>query len=277
MGKKKKHQKRGYPVGIIIGFEPMYTIIWKVFSERAVQYRVVKLGRKFKNANKSHLYHFYEENIDHLRILLKEGLRSILLVTPPKTNYSTGFMKHIESHHKWMLKYSNSNSISNFNSPSNSANFQMLTGNVGNNERINYFMQSDEYKNAIGETTSNEADQLINILEKRLNDIEEGFVLHSLKEIEDLVYSGGKRKKKFKPLKLNPEYILLTNQYLDENPQKNRIQRLIQICKNREINTKIIDIETPAGERIMQLGGIVCFLQTKSEYEKIEGNKIINS
>ena len=42
------------------------------------------------------------------------------------------------------------------------------------------------------------------------------------------------------------------------------------------IKTKIIDSEIPAGDRVDQLGGIVCFLLTKSDYEKKIGQKIID-
>ena len=216
---------------------------------------------------KNHIYIiFFEDVINDFRPLMKEGIKSVLLVSPLKKDYALIFLYHIKSHQRWLILEKNPNSAS----------FQIIKGSVRDIEEVSSFTQTDEYLEAIGSVTEKETNIIIGTLEKRLNDIENGLVLYSLKEIEDLIYSGGKRKKKFKPLALIPEYVLLTNSYLDENPQKNRIHRLIQIAQNRQIKTKIIDSEIPAGVRINQLGGIVCFLLTKSDYEKKIGQKIID-
>ena len=266
MNKRKTRQKRGYPIGLIVGFEAMRIIIWKVFSERVILFTTRKLGRKFENAQKSHLYHFFEDIINDFRPLMKEGIKSILLVCPLRKDYASLFLNHIKNHQKWLILEKNTNSAS----------FQILNGSVGDLEEVSSFIQTDQYLEAIGSVTEKETNRIIGSLEKRLNDLENGLVLYTLKEIEDIVYSGGKRKKKFKPLSLFPEHILFTNTFIDENPQKNRIHRLIQIAKNRQIKTKIIDSEIPAGIRINQLGGIVCFLLVKSDYEKKMGQKIID-
>lgn len=259
MGKPKKKPKRGYPVGVIVGFEPMGAFIWKIFSERPVLAERVNLGRKFKNADRNQLYKFYEDLIRALRPLLKAGLRSILLLSPPKTTYTAGFMNHIKHHHHWLLREKHPHS----------ATFRELSWSATTKDAVSVFMQSEEYREAVGSATSAETDQLIAQMEARLNDPNSGLVLYSLKDIEKLVFAGGTRKKKFKPLKLLPEYIMLTADYLESSQQKSRIQRLLQIAKNREIKSKIIeDDESSAGIRVTQLGGIVCFLRTNSEYEK---------
>ena len=265
MGKIKKKSKRGYPIGVIVGFEPMGAVIWKIFSERPVLAERVKLGRKFKNADQKQLYAFYEDLIRALRPLLNEGLRSILLLSRPKTKNSTGFMEHVKRHQGWLLKE---------NHPY-SATFRELSGSATNKEDVVRFMQSESYQEVIGSATSAEADQLVNRLEVRLNDPDSGLVLFSLKDIEKLVYAGGTRKKNFKPLKLLPEYILLTAEYLESSQQKSGIQRLLQIARNRDIKTKIVeDDESSAGIRITQLGGIVCFLRINSDYEKQIAKKL---
>ncbi|TFG17947.1 MAG: hypothetical protein EU530_09935 [Promethearchaeota archaeon] len=259
MRKPKQKTKRGYPIGVIVGFEPMGAVIWKIFSERPQLAERVKLGRKFKNAELNQLYRFYEDLIHALRPLLNAGLRSILLLSPPKTTYAAGFLDHIKHHHRWLLRENNPHS----------ATFRQLVGSGTTEDELSLFMQSEEYREAVGSATSAEADQLIYQMEARLNDVDSGLVLFSLKDIEQLVFAEGTRKKKFKPLKLLPEHILLTADYLKTSQQKSRIQRLLQIAKNRDIKTKIIiDDESPSGMRVTQLGGIVCFLRTNSEYEK---------
>jgi stalled ribosome rescue protein Dom34 len=81
-------------------------------------------------------------------------------------------------------------------------------------------------------------------------------VLYSLREIEDLVLGQWKQGKP------KPEYLLLTNKYLSNSSEKNRINRLVQVAKNKNVKTRIVDAETAAGIRITQLGGLVCFTRT---------------
>ena len=78
-------------------------------------------------------------------------------------------------------------------------------------------------------------------------------MLYSLREIEDLVFDQWKEGKP------KPEYLLLTNKYLSNSSEKNRINRLVQVAKNKNVKTRIVDTETAAGIRITQLGGLVCF------------------
>jgi stalled ribosome rescue protein Dom34 len=53
---------------------------------------------------------------------------------------------------------------------------------------------------------------------------------------------------------------LLTDKYLAEAEDKNRIHRLLQISQNRKVKTRIVKAETVAGKRISQFGGIVFFI-----------------
>ena len=107
---------------------------------------------------------------------------------------------------------------------------------------------------SITEATSGEADHTVNALEKCLSSVDSScVVLFSLKEIEDRVYDREKSNN------TSTEYLMLTNKYLAESSEKNRIQRLLQISKNKKIKTKVVNTETSAGNRISQLGGIVFF------------------
>ena len=56
------------------------------------------------------------------------------------------------------------------------------------------------------------------------------------------------------------EYLMLTDKYLADSEDKNRIHRLLQISKNRKVKTRIVKAETVAGKRISQFGGIVFFI-----------------
>jgi len=52
---------------------------------------------------------------------------------------------------------------------------------------------------------------------------------------------------------------MLTDKYLADSEDKNRINKLLQISKNRKVKTRIVNVETPAGKRISRFGGIVFF------------------
>jgi stalled ribosome rescue protein Dom34 len=76
-------------------------------------------------------------------------------------------------------------------------------------------------------------------------------VLYSLVEIEDLILGP------LKPSKLTAEYLLLTEEYLSSSHEKSRINRLLQVAKNRNVKTRVVDTESKAGLRLKQLGGMV--------------------
>ena len=61
------------------------------------------------------------------------------------------------------------------------------------------------------------------------------------------------------------EYLLLSNKYLTDSKQKNRIHRLLQIAKNNNVKTNVVKEGTPAGNRINQFGGIVFFSELRMQ------------
>jgi stalled ribosome rescue protein Dom34 len=240
--KRKRRSKRGYPVALLVGFEDDHAVIWQVFSH------VVKLSLRLeidgKRTYEKVLYNFHESVIDALKPVLKEGVRSVVITAPMKTTYATDFLDYVRKHHRYLIQSK---------SP-NRANFAELIGSADNPIKVAELVKTKEFTNLIAETTSEEADQVVNSLEKHLyGNSNNSVVLYLLKEIEDIVYSREKNKK------FRTEYLLLTDKYLADSKQKNRIHRLLQISKNKKVKTRIINAETPAGNRISQFGGIVFF------------------
>ena len=111
--------------------------------------------------------------------------------------------------------------------------------------------KTDAFKQLISETTAQETENTLEILEKRLNQAD-NLVFFSLQEAENLILG---KQAEGKP---KPDYLLLTNEYLADSRQKNRVNRLMQIAQNIGVKTRVIDAESAAGKRITQLGGIVC-------------------
>jgi stalled ribosome rescue protein Dom34 len=234
-------------VAVLVGFDDKYAILWRVFSYVVKKSSTLEFGEK--RTDEKVLYNFYESVINLLKPILKEGIRTIVLIAPQRTTYTKDFLEHIRKHHKYLIQSKNPNR----------ANFAQLVGSASDNTAVAELVKTDEFRNIIAETTSEEADQIVNNLDKHLyGSNSSSIVLYSLKEIEKSIYNQDRRSDTI------TEYLLLTDKYLSNSKQKNRIHRLLQIAKNKTVETRIIDAETSAGTRISQFGGIV-YLSTSTK------------
>lgn len=240
--KRKKSYKRGYPVALLVGFEDDRAVLWQVFSHAVKLHLALKLEGKRTDAKA--LYNFHESAVDALRPMLKEGIRSIIVAAPIKTTYASDFLDHVRKHHSYLMQSK---------SP-NKAAFAELMGSANQPHRVAELVKTKEFRELISDTTSGEADHTIDMLEECLSTADSNcIVMFSLKEIEDIVYDR-ERNNNFRT-----EYLMLTAKYLADSKDKSRVQRLLQISKNKKVKTRIVNTETPAGKRINQFGGIVFF------------------
>jgi stalled ribosome rescue protein Dom34 len=247
--KKKKGYKRGYPVALLVGFEDDHTVLWQVFSQVVKLHLTLKLDGK--RTDERALYNFHESVVDALRPALKEGVRSIVITAPMKTTYATDFLDHVRKHHAYLIQ----------SKSQNRATFAELVGSADQPHKVAEMVKTKEFRELIAETTSGEADQIVDTLEKHLYS-SSSIVLFSLKEIEEVVYD------REKPDVFRMEHLMLTDKFLADNKDKNRVHRLLQVSRNKGVKTIIVNAETSAGKRISQFGGIVFFtIPTTSERE----------
>lgn len=234
-----KSYRRGYPVAILIGIEVDCAAIWHIFSQVAKQQQIIHLNGDRKDQKA--VYSFHEAIINTIRSTLKEGVRSIVVASPPKTRYSQNFQNHIEAHHTWLIQGTNKATVS------------LISGSANTPPQVAALTKKPEFKQLIQENAAQETENLLEILEKRLNKTA-NIVLFSLEEVEGVILDGGQGK-------LQPEYVLLTDNYLAGSHQKGRLNRLIQIAQNKKVKTRVVAAESNAGVRLNQLGGIVCLLK----------------
>jgi len=240
--KRKRRYRRGYPVAVLVGFEDDHAVLWRIFSR--VAKRSVRLELDGKRTDDKALYNFHESVVDALKPVLKEGVRTVVVAAPVRTTYAQDFLDHVRKHHLYLIQTKRPNR----------ANFAELVGSADDRIKVTELVKNKKFSKLINETTSEEADHITNVLEKHLYSTGDNtVVLYSLKEIEDIVYERGKRNE------FGTVHLLLTDQYLANSKQKNRIHRLLQISKNKKVKTRIVNAETPAGNRISQFGGIVFF------------------
>ena len=241
MTRGRRHFKRGYPLAVLVGLEEKRAVLWRVFSE------VVKLDLAVERGGEP--YDFHESIVNALRPALKEGVRSIVVAAPARTEYAASFLAHVRKHHAWLVR----------EGPS-AATFGELIGSAGQPHEVHELVRTKGFREVIGETTSRDAGNIVAALEKSLGSNDSGtFVLYSLEGIEELVYA---RREQGSP---RPERLVLTDQYLAGAKNRKRILRLLQISKNEGIKTTIVNAETEAGLRLSQLGGLVCFAKSNGK------------
>ncbi len=233
----RKSYRRGYPVAVLVGIESDHAAFWQIFSQVAKQQQTISLNGS-RNDTKA-LYSFYEALVNALRPTLKEGVRSVIVASPPRTTYGQEFVNHIRAHHTWLVQGASKAAIS------------TITGSASSPQQVAALTKTSIFKDLICETTAQETENLLEILEKRLN-ASDNIVLFSLQEAENFVLNPqGEGKPK-------PEYLMLTDEYLAKSRQKYRVQRLMQVAANKGVKTRVISVESTAGSRLTQLGGIVC-------------------
>ena len=235
-----KSYRRGYPVAVLVGIKQNHAALWQVFSQVAKHQQNIVLNSERNDAKA--LYNFHESIINALRPILKEGIRSIIIASPSKTDYSQQFLSHIKGHHNWLLQ-----------GPGKAV-FSPITGSASTAPQVSALTQTSTFKQLISDTTAEETENLLEILEKRLN-ATDNLVLFSLQEAEHFIFeTQGEGKAK-------PEYLMLTDEYLSKSRQKYRVQRLMQVSANKGVKTRVISAESTAGKRVTQLGGLVCLAQ----------------
>jgi stalled ribosome rescue protein Dom34 len=240
--KRKRRHRRGYPVAVLVSFEDNHAMLWQIFSH--VVKRLTRLELSGKRIDDKVLYNFHESVVYALKPVLNEGVRTIVVTAPMGTTYTQEFLDYVKKHHRYLI----------YSKRSNRANFAELVGSADDRIKLADLIKTKKFTDIISETTSEEADQLVNCLEKHLYSVNNNsVVLYSLKEIENIIY----RLEKDRVSKT--EHLLLTDNYLAECKQKDRINRLLQIARNKEVKIRVVNAITAAGNRINQFGGIVYF------------------
>jgi stalled ribosome rescue protein Dom34 len=246
MAKKwKRRPKRGHPIAILIGLHDNDAVFWRIFSETIRLHSKINRGRKRRNQDKKQLFHFHEEIINTLRPIINEGIRSIILLSPPKEEYSDEFLNHVNKHHSWLLKKGDNQVV-----------ISKIVGNQAKTQKDVYYLKTQEYFKEIVDKTSNQEGLLILAELTKIINKNEKFskILYTWKEIDHelkLIKQNSKLPK--------PNYVILTEEYLKNPKNRNKTHRILQIAKNLEIKTKIVSEESEAGSIVEKFGGLVCY------------------
>lgn len=251
MGRKRKRRrrKRGYPVAVLVALEERAVHLWDVFSERTKPYRTLRLGRHRHEPKR--LYKFHEAVVDLLRPRVHEGLKSVILATPPNADYAGAFRDHLEKHHRWLVQRKARQRVA----------LGEVEGHARDQEEVDLLVASPAFQEVVEATTAREGDRLLSKLDRLLQDPEldperDVLVLFTLREVERVIY------RRWDANTLRPAYLLVTDEYLESHPRKGRVYRVMQVARNKGVKTRVLEVETDPGQRLQSMNGIACF----SEY-----------
>ena len=237
---RKQGYRRGYPVALIVGLENDHAVLWQVFSHVVKAHCTVRLdGRRLDGRV---CYNFHESVVDALRPALEEGVRSVVVTAPPRTDYAAAFLGHVRKHHPYLIH----------SKRLNRATFAEFVGSANTRAQVSQLVRTETLQKLIAETTAGEADRVVGALEKYLCG-SHSVVKYSLEEIEDIICARDRQGDS------RVRFLAITDRFLAEARDKNRVHRLLQISKNRRVRTRVVNAKTSAGLRIDQLGGIVFF------------------
>ena len=135
--------------------------------------------------------------------------------------------------------------------------FTEITGAANTQGDVFALVRQDYFKDMVEDASNQEAMLILDDLDELINKSNKySKILYTLKEIEKEI------DKKWKENEIKPNYIIITDEYL-ENPQKKRkAHRILQIAKHHGIRTKVVNVESVAGIKVKNFGGLICF--TKS-------------
>ena len=240
----RRKKQRGHPVALLLGLKEDRAMLWKVFSNVIKPEKAVQLVGS--RTDQKAMYNFHEAIVTTFRPSLREGVKSIVLASPPKTDFAEEFLNHVKDHDAWLTQ------------GETRASFAKIRGAATELHEISLIARSSDFRQIIQQTTNEETENLLTILEKQLNSASiEPLVLYSFDEIETKILGS------WIPGKPRPEYLIVTETFASHRNLKNRLQRIQQIAINKGMKTRIISSKSAAGKRISQLGGIVCVLKAQ--------------
>jgi len=236
--------KRGYPVAVLVSLGIDRAHVWMIFSHVAKLEKTIlfKGDRRDSRA----VYSFHESLVNALRLRVKEGIKNIIVASPPKSDYDKDFAQHVRDHHMWLVQGQNKLVLS------------TIIGSAGSSPEATELMRRPEFRKLISEAASEEGENLLDVFEQSLAASESRIsIFYSLDEIERVILD------KSASVKLKPDYLLLTTKYLAQSRQKGRLNRLMQIAQNRGMKTRIVEADSRSGLRLTQFGGIVCIAKSE--------------
>ena len=224
-------QRRGYPVGILIGFSQKKISIWKIYSEIAKLEKTIDMTR----GEDKILYGRHEEIIDLIKPTVKSGITNIIIASPARSSFATDFLDHVKKRHKWLVE------------GKNSVTFGVVIGAADTTKNAFELVKGTDFKNVLSEITSKDSEQIQSDLEHGLK---ENYILYTIDEIQNQIRKEEK-----------PSLILITDVFYESHKSDRRLQSFLQLAQNNLIKTRILKVDSLVGSRVQQFGGLIALIE----------------
>ena len=222
-----KRGRRGYPTAMLIGLDLQAAYFWTIYSESAKFYKIFQRNHDDEKST----YHFYEEIVEIIRALLREGFTGIIVTSEDRIHYTKNFLDHISRRHRWLAKR---------------VTIKVLTGKATTASEVTQLIRANQLQETVANATDETGVILLEQLEKA---IDKGNILYTINELSYAINSNKK-----------PLTIMMTEEFNQLNRTGRRFQSAIQVSKNIGATVVILKTTNPVSPRLKQLGGFACVI-----------------
>ncbi len=243
---RKRRQRRGYPVALLLGLEEKRAVTWNVYSESIKPLVTLRMGPGGSKGTSNPGFRFFEDIITRLKQSFSTGVKTLVIASFKErgkgSNVADDFMAHLKKHHGYLFK-----------GKDGALQVSMVQGNAIDVESALALAKGDAFQAITTGTVSREATNIVEYLDATINnpntDVE---LYYTLDENERLLQELKEDEGSI------PDYVLMTDEYYNKHKSDPTFQRVLALVKRTRTRSRVIQSVTEAGERIAQLGGLAC-------------------
>lgn len=230
-----------------MGFDEQHAVIWTVHSEALKQHASISRPTESDRSDEGSRYNFYDTILSTLKPLFSSGTSSLVVAgAKTGTQLAEGFIAHIRKHHAYLTR---------------SVHVTSVVGDAMAANAARTLVKTPAFQATASDVIDRESDDIIRILDAALSDSTGNTtVLFSLDEIDQCFRSLSRHGEAAPEY---PQYVLMTDTFWSSKKNDPRLQRTMDVAKNTGVKTHVLRADGKAGERIVQLGGLVCLARKR--------------
>ncbi|NWF95030.1 MAG: hypothetical protein HXY34_02710 [Candidatus Thorarchaeota archaeon] len=243
-----RRSRRGYPVAVLLGLDDTHAVVWIVQSESIRLQGSISLPTGQDRSGSGLIYDYYNTIMSSMRPILESGVGSLVIAgTGSGVSSAEAFVGHVRKHHSYLLR---------------TVRMASIKGDVMTPNAARAFVKSPAFQKMTAEVVDQESIHLLQLLDEYLYDTSGSVsVLFSLEEIDSLLKGISRHGATAVP---SPEWLLLTDSFWNRRKNDPLFQRVMSVAKNAGVKTRVLRNDDAAGERVSQIGGVVCLARKRS-------------
>ncbi len=230
-----------------MGLDEHRAVIWVVYSETAKPHGSVNRPVENDRRDEGSRYNFYNSIIAALKPLFSSGTSSIVIAgVKNEAELVDGFVAHLRKHHAYLTR---------------SVHVTTVVGDAMTANAARALAKASKFQATATDMTDRESDDIIRLLDAGLSDSTGNItVLFSLEELDQCFRGLSKHGEAITEC---PEHVIMTDTFWAARKSDPRLQRAMDVARNMAVRTHVLRADGKAGERIAQLGGLVCLTRKR--------------